>query len=126
VTTRRQRTTILVVEDDPQLRAYYRSLLTLEGYIVLTAEDGVDALERVEEHQIGAVVLDLGLPRLAGEDVSRELASHPRLSSIPVIVVTGRDAAEVDATLYSCVLRKPVSPDALINAVNDCVRGAGR
>ena len=121
---RRTRTTVLVVEDDPRLRTYYRSLLTLEGYVVLTAEDGVDALERVEDHQVGAVVLDLGLPRLAGEDVGRELASHPRLSSIPVIVVTGRDTADVDTTLYACVLRKPVSPDALIKAVNDCVRGA--
>ena len=121
---RRTRTTVLVVEDDPQLRTYYRSLLTLEGYVVLTAEDGVDALERIEDHQVGAVVLDLGLPRLPGEDVGRELASHPRLRSIPVIVVTGRDTADVDAALYTCVLRKPVSPDALIKAVNDCVRGA--
>ena len=121
---RRTRTTVLVVEDDRELRHYYRSLLTLEGYVVLTAEDGVDALERIEDHQVGAVVLDLGLPRLAGEDVSRELASHPRLSSIPVIVVTGRDSADIDPSLYTCVLRKPVSADALIKAVNDCVRGA--
>ena len=121
---RRTRTTVLVVEDDRQLRTYYRSLLTLEGYVVLTAEDGVDALERIEEHQVGAVVLDLGLPRLAGEDVSRELASHPHLSSIPVIVVTGRDIADVDERLYACVLRKPVNADALIKAVNDCVRAA--
>ena len=121
---RRTRTTVLVVEDDRELRHYYRSLLTLEGYVVLTAEDGVDALERIEDHQVGAVVLDLGLPRLAGEDVSRELASHPRLSSIPVIVVTGRDSADIDPRLYTCVLRKPVSADALIKAVNDCVRGA--
>jgi DNA-binding response OmpR family regulator len=121
---RRTRTTVLVVEDDARLRNYYRSLLTLEGYVVLTAEDGVDALERVEDHQVGAVILDLGLPRLAGEDVSRELASHPRLSSIPVIVVTGRDTADVDMALYRCVLRKPVSPDALLKAVNECVRGA--
>ena len=121
---RRTRTTVLVVEDDRELRHYYRSLLTLEGYVVLTAEDGVDALERIEDHQVGAVVLDLGLPRLAGEDVSRELASHPHLSSIPVIVVTGRDSADIDRRLYTCVLRKPVSADALIKAVNDCVRGA--
>ena len=123
---KRPRTTILVVEDDARLRSYYRSLLTLEGYVVLTAEDGVDALERVEEHHIGAVVLDLGLPRLAGEDVGRELASHPRLSSIPVIVVTGRDLTTLDVTAYACVFRKPVSADALVRAVKNCVRRAVR
>ena len=118
----RRRTTILVVEDDPRLRSYYRSLLTLEGYVVMTAEDGVDALERVEEHQVGAIVLDLGLPRLAGEDVSRELASHPRLNSIPVVVVTGRDTAHLDLGLFACVLRKPITGDDLIAAVKNCLR----
>jgi two-component system response regulator MprA len=118
----RRRTTILVVEDDPRLRSYYRSLLTLEGYAVMTAEDGVDALERVEEHEVGAIVLDLGLPRLAGEDVSRELASHPHLNSIPVVVVTGRDTAHLDLRLFACVLRKPVSGEELITAVKNCLR----
>src|SRR5258705_7725448 len=43
----RKRSTVLVVEDDPALRADYRSVLTLEGYAVVTAEDGLDALARV-------------------------------------------------------------------------------
>jgi DNA-binding response OmpR family regulator len=122
VSPARQRTTILVVEDDPTLRVYYRNLLTLEGYIVVTAEDGVDALERLEEQPVGAVVLDLGLPRLAGEDVGRELASHPRLNSIPIIVVTGRDTADLDRAWFKCVLHKPLTGDELIAAVKNCLR----
>lgn len=118
----RRRATILVVEDDPALRAYYRSVLTLEGFTVITAEDGVDALERIEEQKVGAVVLDLGLPRLPGEDVGRELASHPNLQSIPIIVVTGRDTGNLDPTSVACVLRKPVTAEALIKAITDCLK----
>jgi CheY-like chemotaxis protein len=113
---------VLVVEDDPALRAYYRSVLTLEGYAVVTAEDGLDALARVEEQQVGAVVLDLGLPRLPGEDVSRELASHPQFRTIPIIVVTGQDPGKLDAARFACVLRKPVTAEALVKALQNCLR----
>ena len=118
----RKRSTVLVVEDDPTLRAYYRSVLTLEGYAVVTAEDGLDALARVEEQQVGAVVLDLGLPRLPGEDVSRELASNPQLRAIPIIVVTGQDPGKLDADRFACVLRKPVTAEALVKALQNCLR----
>ena len=117
----RRRPTILVVEDDAALRAYYRSVLTLEGYAVVTAEDGVHALERIEEQQVGAVILDLGLPRLPGEDVGRELASHPSLRSIPIIVVTGQDTGSLDLTSFACVLHKPVTAEALVRAITDCL-----
>ena len=117
------RLTILVVEDDSALRAYYRSILTLEGYAVVTAEDGVDALERLEEQPIGAVILDLGLPRLRGEDVGRELASHPGHRSIPIIVVTGDDTEHLDLASFSCVLRKPVTAESLVKAIANCLRG---
>jgi CheY-like chemotaxis protein len=119
----RRRSTVLVVEDDPATRAYYRSVLMLEGYAVVTAEDGIDALARMDERSVGAVVLDLGLPRLPGEDVSRELASHPHLRAIPIIVVTGQDLDGLDPGRFACVLRKPVTADALIRALRDCLHG---
>jgi DNA-binding response OmpR family regulator len=109
------------VEDDPALRAYYRTILSLEGYAVVTAEDGVDALARLEEQPVGAVILDLGLPRLPGEDVGRELAAHPGLRAIPVIVVTGRETGDLDLTSFACVLHKPVTAESLVKAVNDCL-----
>src|SRR2546426_6854378 len=86
---RRRKTIVLVVEDDPHLRHLYRSALTLAGYIVVSVEDGVDALRHVEADVPGLVVLDLGLPRLSGRDVQRELAAHAETQSIPVIVVSG-------------------------------------
>jgi twitching motility two-component system response regulator PilH len=112
-----------VVEDDRALQTYYKSALTLAGYGVITADDGLEALQRVEGHHPSAVVLDLGLPRLSGQDVGRELAAHPDMRDIPIVVVTG-DTGAFDLSQFACVLRKPVGPDALIAAIEDCLNRA--
>jgi CheY-like chemotaxis protein len=101
---------------------FYKSVLTLEGYAVVTAEDGLDALQRIEEQQVGAVVLDLGLPRLRGEDVGREIAAHQDFRDIPVIVVTGGDVSNLNHDDFACVLTKPITAEALIRAVTNCLR----
>ncbi len=115
----RHRAVVLVVEDDPPLREMYRSALTAAGYAVFAVEDGVDALRFIETHTPAAVVLDLGLPRLPGGDVQREMAAQG-LSAIPIIVVTG-DPASVDEHDVACLLRKPIDPDALVEAVRRCL-----
>ncbi len=120
----RRKTTVLVVEDDRALRTFYRSALMLEGYVVLTAEDGVDALKRIEQEPVGAVVLDLGLPRLRGEDVGREMAVHHAARNIPIVVVTGNDTGNLNFDDFACVLTKPVTAEALIRAVRNCLRHA--
>ena len=119
------KTTVLVVEDDPELRALYRSTLSGHGYAVVAVEDGVDALQRLDQGLIpAAVVLDLGLPRLHGRDVQRELKAQSGNRSVPIIVVTGSDE-EVDEREFACVLRKPIDPEALVAAVARCLRRVG-
>ena len=113
--------TILVVEDDPQLRTFYRSALMIYDYKVITAADGVEALHRIESDAPDLVVLDLGLPRLSGRDVRRELAAHIITENIPIVVVTG-DTRDLDPTEFTCVLRKPVTTEALIDAVANCLK----
>jgi DNA-binding response OmpR family regulator len=122
VPSARRNTTILIVEDDAALRTYYRSVLTLEGYVVVTAEDGVTALKQIEEQPVGAVILDLALPRLRGEDVGREIAAHHAARNIPIVVVTGSDTANLNLDDFACVLTKPVTAEALIRAVRNCLR----
>jgi CheY-like chemotaxis protein len=68
------------------------------------------------------VVLDLALPRLSGRAVSRELKAHTTTQDIPVIVVTGTDTSDLNPSQFSCILRKPIDPDALVEAVQKCVR----
>jgi CheY-like chemotaxis protein len=114
--------TILVVEDDPHLRALYRTSLGAAAYVVVTVEDGFDALRHIEASgPPHAVILDLGLPRVSGLDVHRELAAHPETSKIPIVLVTGSDISGLDKDAFACVLQKPVNVEALIYAIEKCV-----
>jgi CheY-like chemotaxis protein len=117
-----RKTTVLVVEDDPGLRNLYRAALTSAGYVVIAVEDGLDALHRVANKAPHAVVLDLALPRLGGRDVSRELKACPDTRDIPIVVVSGTDMRDLDPEEFACVLRKPIHPDALVYAVERCLR----
>ena len=110
---------VLVVEDDPTLCTFYRSALQIAGYAVTTADDGISALRQIDGSTPEALVLDLGLPRLSGRDVGREVAAH--LPELPIVVVTG-SSEEIDAANFACVLRKPISAIALIDAVEKCLR----
>jgi CheY-like chemotaxis protein len=117
---------VLVVEDDPMLRELYRSTLKAAGYAVVAVGDGVDALRRVEYERPDAVVLDLGLPRLNGRDVQRELKSAPDTKHIPIVVVSGSDTSDLDPDDFACVLSKPISADALVVAVENSLRRSWR
>jgi len=113
---------VLVVEDDPTLRELYRSSLRAAGYAVVAVSDGLDALRRVEREAPDAVVLDLALPRLGGRDVQKELKSAPDTKHIPIVVVSGTDTSDLDPDDFACVLNKPIDVDALIAAVQNCLR----
>ena len=112
---------VLVVEDDAQLRELYRIALRAAGYAVVAVEDGLNALEFAEQTIPAAVVLDLGLPRVGGFDVQQELAAHSATRQVPVILVTGH-SGDINESDYACVLRKPIRPDQLVEAVENCLR----
>ena len=119
-----RRQTILVVEDDEDLRRLYRTALTLSGYDVFEAGDGLEALQRIDHSPPDLVILDLLLPRMSGLVVQREIAAQAVTRQIPIVVITGSsiDAGEVDV---ACFLRKPVSPDRLVDAVRNCLASGG-
>ncbi|OFW14866.1 MAG: hypothetical protein A3H29_14470 [Acidobacteria bacterium RIFCSPLOWO2_02_FULL_67_21] len=117
-----RKATLLVVEDDHALRELYRATLIAAGYAVVAVEDGIDALRYVDGRIPSLIVLDLALPRLAGHDVQRELASRAETRHIPIIVVTGTDTRDLRVTDFDGVLRKPVTTDALVAAVDRGLR----
>ena len=118
------RKVILVVEDDEELRRMFRTSLLLEGYEVLEARDGLEALTRIDRDPPDLVVLDLMLPSLSGIAVRQEIAAHVLTREIPIVVVTG-SAMNIDHLDVECVLRKPIPPEALVAAVKRCFhRGA--
>ena len=117
---------VLVVEDDPDLRSMYRSVLAIEGYGVVVAANGIDALRHIDLDGPDALVLDLGLPLLGGRDVQRELAAHADTRSIPIVVVTGSDTSDLNEADFTCILRKPIKAEDLIAAIRRCLQNARR
>lgn len=115
------RGTILIVEDDADLRGMLRTALIAAGHRVVAVGDGLAALRWVEHETPSAVVLDMALPQLGGRDVHRELRSRPDTRDVPVVVVSGTDTSDLNPAEFFCLLRKPVPPDVVVQAVNDGV-----
>jgi CheY-like chemotaxis protein len=107
--------TILVVDDDPEVRQSMSLFLDAKGYSVVEAENGQQALEllkRVPRFPC-LVLLDLFMPILDGREFLKRRAQDPVLRDIPVVVVSGNDKADVPLQGIAAYLRKPVKPDRL-------------
>jgi len=115
-----KRRTLLLVEDDSELREFFRVALTNAGFDVRVAADGWQALQRLDAQTPEVIVLDLVLPGLTGEAVLAELAGQAQTRNIPVVVVTGTNLTPTVANV-ACVLRKPVTADQLIAVIDRCV-----
>lgn len=115
--------TVLVVEDERKIRDLVRGYLEREGLGVLTTASGAEAITIVRGQEPDLVVLDLGLPDIAGEEVARELRTFSR---VPILMLTAKAAEEdrirgleLGADDY---LTKPFSPRELILRVQAILR----
>lgn len=113
---------ILIVEDDADLRRMFRTVLSMAGYEIEEASDGIEALQMVENRLPDLIVLDLVPRALDGLSVQQELAAHAVTRRIPVVIVTGStiDTSSLDV---ACVLRKPIMPDDLLRTIKQCMAG---
>ena len=109
--------TVLVVEDNGELRELFGYWLRLEGFEVLLAADGVVALQILENCTPDVLILDLHLPALDGLSVRQDIAANARTCHIPVIVVTASMVADINPLNAARVLHKPVDRDQLVSAV---------
>jgi len=81
---------VLVVDDEANVRSFYVDALEESGHSVSIATDGETALEQLREGSLPCVVLtDVRMPRMDGFELSRALADDPQLASIPIVVMTG-------------------------------------
>lgn len=118
--------TVLVVDDEDKIRELVGAYLEREGYHVLLAENGEDALRLAERLRPDLLVLDLGLPDIPGEDLLRLLR---RSSDVPVVMLTAR-ASEGDRVAglrlgADDYVTKPFSPRELVARVGAVLRRAG-
>ena len=80
---------VLIVDDDPTVVAYLKTLLEDNGYAVVTAADGTQGLEKIRSDRPDLVSLDLLMPEKTGIKMFRELRKDDTIKNIPVIMVTG-------------------------------------
>jgi chemosensory pili system protein ChpA (sensor histidine kinase/response regulator) len=117
--------TVMVVDDSLTVRKITSRLLTREGYQVILAKDGVDALEQLIDVMPDVVLSDIEMPRMDGFDLLRNIRADQRLKELPVIMITSRTAEkhrnyamEIGANHY---LGKPFDEDELLRLVSSYV-----
>jgi CheY-like chemotaxis protein len=111
---------VLVVEDHEDLREMLVALLQTEGFDVLTAQNGAEALERLHDELPSVILLDLMMPVMAGDEFRRRQLADPRLRDVPVICMTAAHDGAVRAARMGvdAYFQKPVDFDRLIGAVH--------
>ena len=112
---------ILVVDDDPDVRLGLQLRLSANHYDVISAADGVASIAEARKHMPDLMILDLGLPAGDGFSVLERMKTNEKLSSIPVIVLSGRDrvgnrdrAIKAGARTF---LQKPMANDKLLAVI---------
>jgi CheY-like chemotaxis protein len=110
--------TVLIVEDEEDLREMMREALELSGYTVVTAQEGQDALDKLPriEH-LCLVLLDLLMPGMNGWDFFEKMRQRPELASVPVIVHSSAPSRAPQGVTR--VLQKPMVFDRLISVVSE-------
>ena len=96
-------------------------LLEREGYQVVTAKDGVEALEKLSLSVPDVMLIDIEMPRMDGFDLTRNLRADPKLAKIPVIMITSRTAdkhrAYAQALGVNIFIGKPYQEDELLGHI---------
>ncbi len=117
--------TILLAEDEVDLRFIIKTTLERPSYRILEADDGESALEIARNERLDLVLLDWMMPGVSGITVAEELRKNPETAQIPIIMVTARSqradrdrGEEVGTFAY---LVKPFSPLELLNAVEEAL-----
>lgn len=105
---------VLVVDDSPSARNTATRVLEKAGYCVITARDGVEALDRIADLRPALVIVDADMPRMSGSDLIHCLRSDPALKGVP-LVLAGHDDYEIEPELGMVhLLRKPFEAAALV------------
>ena len=114
-------TTLLVADDDENIRALVSAALSDAGYRVIEAFDGQDAWEKIQARRPAGLVLDLNMPRMDGLAVCRKVRSSQEFARTPILMLTIRALVEDRVRGLDCgadeYLTKPFEPSVLVSRV---------
>lgn len=117
---------IMVIDDSQTIRRTAETLLAKEGFTVVTAQDGYEALAKIADHHPALIFVDIMMPRLDGYQACALIKANPRYASTPVIMLSSKDGL-FDRARGRIVgsdeyLTKPFTRDELIGAVRTHLR----
>jgi DNA-binding response OmpR family regulator len=111
---------VLVVDDEPVIRALVAASLQMDDLEVVGVSDGAAAIAAIEQDTPDLVLVDVGLPGMDGREVLRQLRTNPDTAAIPVLLLTG--LAPEEDTGADGIVHKPFSLDSLRSSVAACLR----
>jgi len=122
--------TVLVVDDEEDLLSLLEYNLEQEGFEVVLARDGVEAIEQTRAHEPALIILDVMMPKMDGIEVCEKLRTDAHLRTIPIMMLTARteeddkvEGLDVGADIY---LGKPVSVSVIVSQTKALLRSARR
>jgi CheY-like chemotaxis protein len=126
--TFKQLPTVLLVEDDRSVRRYLEVILRRAGYAVIPAADGLEALKAALSSTVDAVVTDMFMPHLNGQELCRFLRRHPKLAALPIVLLSGVERPDLPGEndeRADAYLAKPVRPADLTGCIARLLSQAG-
>ncbi len=121
MTATRQRPCVLLVDDYSDAREMYSEYLEFSGFDVVEASNGMEALERANDHAPDIILMDLSLPVMDGWETTRRLKADTKTAGIPVVALTGHALAAVfeGARQAGCdaFVTKPCLPEDLVKEI---------
>ena len=115
--------TIMVVDDSVTVRKVTGRFLEREGFRVITAKDGVEALQLLQDHLPDVMLLDIEMPRMDGFEVAKNIRSSSRLKDLPIIMITSRTGEKHRERAFSLgvnkYMGKPYQEDLLLTNIHE-------
>lgn len=116
---------IMVVDDEPYIARVIKFKLEQEGYIVISANDGITGLNKIREEKPDLVLLDVMMPGMTGYEVCQKIKGDAELAGIPVVILTAkgqeRDREQGFSMGASDYITKPFSPNRLLELVKSII-----
>ncbi|HEY8940076.1 MAG TPA: response regulator, partial [Cellvibrio sp.] len=118
--------TIMVVDDSVTVRKVTGRFLEREGFRVITAKDGVEALQLLQDHIPDVMLLDIEMPRMDGFEVAKNIRTSSRLKDLPIIMITSRTGEKHRERAFSLgvnkYMGKPYQEDLLLTNINELLK----
>lgn len=118
---------VLIVDDEPEAIDFASAVLEENGYIPISAEDGIEGMEKVKAERPGLILLDIMMPGKGGIAMYRDLRKDEQTKDIPVIIITGVARGQrfeesmmrkdPDIPLPDGYIEKPMKPEGLLDLV---------